>query len=107
MKNSLHGIGLPNHGKLLGNWYITTHAVQRYRSLYARHSSFQECKVQLIAFSCTARYIKDLHPGIHLYRTGRPQKIPLIVSTRFPCLPQLVTVLKPGCNQHRQVKSKF
>ena len=92
--NSLHGIGLPDNSPLRGNWYITPHAIKQYQARCDRYSSYEQCKSNLIAMSCTARFIKYLSEGISLYRTGKPQQIRLIVSERLPGKPQLVTVLK-------------
>ncbi len=76
-----------------GRWFVTPHAVQRYRERLDRSATYEQALAQLIRWSAAA-VLKhpDWHPGIDLYRSPKPWRARLYVSRRGPGLPQLVTV---------------
>jgi hypothetical protein len=78
--------------KIKGNWFITPHAIDRYLHKYPKLTR-KKAFLELIRISEMARLVKEHHPGIFIYRTGKPKRHRLVVSTRMPGLPQLVTVL--------------
>lgn len=77
-----------------GRWFITPHAVRRYIERVHR-CTYETALTRLIAASESAHPVREEEPGIWLYRTGRPLRLRLRVSTRGAGLPQLVTVLSP------------
>ncbi len=84
---------------LVGNWYITPHAIRAYIDKVDRNATWDEAKEVLQKWSMTATYVKEEYPGISLYRSpkhktfGGKWRWRLIVSRRKPGLPQLTTVL--------------
>lgn len=76
-----------------GNWFITPHAIKRYRQLCCCKIDDEQALEELIQISITARFVKEQYPGMSIYRTGKPWRHRLVVSTRQPGKPQLVTVL--------------
>ena len=84
---------------IAGKWFITPHAVKRYQRRCNGHSKYENALGELIRLSEQAHYVKDKHPGIELWRTGKPHRLRMIVSTRREGLPQLITVLKGHDNE--------
>lgn len=77
-----------------GAWFITPHAVRRYIELVDRSLSYEEARAALIRASLAAHRVKELEPGIALWRTGLPLRLRLRVAERGPGLPQLLTVMR-------------
>lgn len=74
-----------------GRWFITPHAVRRY--IRRTKKSYRESLNDLIRISEKARFVKKLRDNVFLFRTGKPYRHRLIISTRLPGKPQLITVL--------------
>ena len=77
---------------IAGKWFITPHAVRRYIERADRRCTYEQALAELVRLSESARPIKETSPGVWLYRTGKPLRLRLTVSTVGPGLPQLVTV---------------
>lgn len=75
-----------------GKWFITPHAVKRYIERVDRRATYEQALADLVRFSEVARSIKELSPGVWLYRGGRPLRLRFTVAMGGPGLPQLVTV---------------
>lgn len=76
-----------------GRWFVTPHAVQRFRERVDQHASYEDALAYLIAASARAHPVREIEPGLWLYREGKPRRLRFRVSTRGDGLPQLVTVL--------------
>lgn len=78
-----------------GRWFVTPHAVFRYRERIAPSLTYEQALAVLIRQSQCARRVKPLAGGLVLYRGPRPHRIRFLVSEstdqRHP-LPQLVTL---------------
>jgi hypothetical protein len=93
----------------MGRWFITPHAVRRYIERVDRTASYGQALGELVRFSDVARPIKEISPGVWLYRGGRPLRLRFRVASSpvrvdgDPGMPQLLTVIpghdraKPGC----------
>jgi hypothetical protein len=86
-----------------GEWFITPHAVERFRQMTQPDWTYEEALDELVGVSQQARPIRALYPGVWLYRTPkrrvdgrRVSGDRLVVSYRLPGAPQLVTVLPRG-----------
>lgn len=79
----------------VGRWFVTPHAVERYRERIDPRASYDVALARLIAESLVSRPVKELEPGLWLYRGSRPRRLRYRVSTAGDGLPQLVTVLAP------------
>lgn len=81
---------------IAGRWFITPHAVTRYRQRIAPHLTYEHALAELIRASQTAHRCTPRHdvPGAWLWRGGRPLRLRFIVQERVPpgSLPQLLTV---------------
>lgn len=81
----------------VGRFFITPHAVRRYQER-VRPCSYEEALAALIEASKSAHKVKDLEPGVEVWRAPRRHgRIRLRVSTKGPGLPQVMTVL-PQCS---------
>lgn len=77
-----------------GRWFITPHAVERYRARFHRHDGvgYEAALAELIRLSETAHPVKRKGDGM-LYRGPRPQRLRAIVADSSPGqLPVLLTV---------------
>lgn len=87
-----------------GPWFVTPHAVQRYRDR-VHDVSHEEALGALVDIAARAHYVRDLPSGMELWRGPRPLRLRLRVarSTAPGELPQLLTVLA-GCDAARGPK---
>lgn len=77
---------------MTGRWFITPHAVQRYRQR-VRECSYEEALAVLVDWSERAHYVKQRNDGAELWRGPKPLRLRLVVGKREDGAPQLVTVL--------------
>jgi len=84
---------------IAGGWFITPHAVQRYRDRVpgARLLSYERALAALIKTMDQAHYVKTIRDGFELWRGPKPHRLRLRVSRGGSALPQVVTVLR-GCD---------
>lgn len=75
-----------------GRWFITPHAVARYRERICPGASYEQALRDLIAWSERAHFVREQN-GSQLWRGPRPGKLRFWVSFGRHGLPQLVTVL--------------
>lgn len=80
------------NGGFRGNWFITPHAVERYIQRIRPGITYDQALEDLIAYSGTARRVKEWKLGVDLYRSGRPLRLRLMVGKREDGAPQLLTV---------------
>lgn len=78
-----------------GAWFVTPHAVQRYRERVDPRASYEVALARLVAESRVARPVKEIEPGLWLYRGSKPRRLRYRVSVAGGGAPQLVTVLAP------------
>lgn len=80
---------------IAGRFFVTPHAVRQFRSRYRWRGdvSFEQAQGELIRLIESARYIKPTHNGAELWKTGRPERLRLIVDPTTKPLPAVVTVL--------------
>ena len=78
-----------------GRWFITPHAVARYRQRFAPGFTYEEALAELIRASETARRVKVLVTGLVLYRGPKPRRLRFFLQEEVGplALPALVTVL--------------
>lgn len=65
-----------------GKWFITPHAVRRYRERCRIWLSYEDARDILIGLSMRARRIKERGPGVELWRGPKPERLRFIVTTR-------------------------
>lgn len=82
--------------RVAGRWFITPHAVDRFRERvhWARRFSYAKALGELINASERAHFVRILDSGKELWRGPKPMKLRLIVAPSATPgeLPQLVTV---------------
>jgi hypothetical protein len=81
---------------IAGRWFISRHAVDRYRERIRPGLTYEEALSDLIRLSGQAHFVKNIGDGIEFWRTGRPHRLRFRVSTRpseHGDKPQLLTVL--------------
>ena len=76
-----------------GKWFITPHAVARYRERIDRSLSYEQARDELVRCSERARRVKEITPGVWLYRGGKPRRLRFRVAENGNGAPQLLTVL--------------
>lgn len=80
-----------------GNWFVTPHAVHRYRERFAPGLDYDEALEILIMLSENVRYIKTFdygdRKGLELWRGPRPRKFRFWVGRSEEGYPQLVTIM--------------
>jgi len=83
-----------------GEWFITPHAIEKYRERFAPYLTYEEALEDLIEQSRKAHYVKtyDHHPnsirgGLELWRGPRPRRLRYWVGLDNDGKPQLVTVI--------------
>jgi hypothetical protein len=78
-----------------GPWFITPHAVTRYRERFAARATYEEALSELIRAALTARRVKLLPTGLVLYRGPKPRRLRFFLQEEVAphALPVLVTVL--------------
>ena len=80
---------------IAGRWFITPHAVRRYqRRGAAGTKQYKSALAELVRLSKQAHFVKEIKPGIELWRAGKPMRWRFIVSNRLPGRPQLITALR-------------
>jgi len=81
-----------------GPWFISPHAVQRYRER-VRDVAPQEALDALVDVASRAHFVRELPSGLALWRGPRPLRLRLRVAkpTTADDLPSLVTVMA-GCD---------
>jgi hypothetical protein len=81
-----------------GRWFITPHAVRRYIERVDRRATYEQALAELVRFSEVAHPVKEIDPGVWLYRSGKPKRLRFKVAVAprradgSPGLPQLLTV---------------
>ena len=75
-----------------GRFFITPHAVQRYRERAARSISYETALAELIQQSECAHRVKPMRDGAELWRGPKPLRLRMIVMPQKAGLPQLLTV---------------
>lgn len=76
---------------MMGRWFITPHAVTRYRERIRPKASYAQALGELIAMSASAHRVKVREDGAEEWRGGKPLRLRFRVSTDG----QLLTVLRP------------
>lgn len=79
-----------------GRWFITPHAVERFRDRagWQRASAYEDVLATLIDESRGAHFVKRLETGAELWRGPKPRRLRFIVGHGDGNLPALVTVLR-------------
>lgn len=83
-----------------GRWFVTPHAVERYRER-VEDVSYADALASLVAESERAHPVREIEPGLWLWRGAKPRRLRFRVSTHGPGLPQLVTVLEAHDGRRR------
>lgn len=85
-----------------GPFFVTPHAVNRYRERVHRGISYERALGELIEQAGRAHYVKDYHSGQY-WRGPKPMRLRLIVqNSSGGKLPQVVTVLPAADNMVRR-----
>jgi len=79
---------------IAGRWFVTPHAVRRYVERVDPQLTYELALAALIRESETARRVKELEPGVWLYRGRRPRRLRFRVAENDRGAPQILTVLK-------------
>ncbi len=84
-------------GLIPGRWFVTPHALRRYREIYPDLSD-SAALAALIALSERAHFVKRLASGAEAWRGPKPDRLRCVVAPAQPAagrtLPQLVTVIR-------------
>jgi hypothetical protein len=88
-----------------GPFFITPHAVWRYVERIRPGLTYERALRELIDICKGAHAVKEIEPGLSLWRGPKPRRLRLRVSTREPGLPQLVTVLTAHDGMRRHIES--
>jgi hypothetical protein len=87
------GVVAPKEGAR-GRWFVTPHALQRWREHFDRRSAALVALDHLIAECESAHFVKALDTGAQLWRGAQPRRARFVVSVGSEgSLPALVTVL--------------
>jgi hypothetical protein len=78
---------------MVGNWFVTPHAVRRYIERVDGSLSYEQALAELVCWSQKARRVKELRPGVWLYRGGKPKRLRFRVAENDNGAPQLLTVM--------------
>jgi len=76
-----------------GAWFVTPHAVRRYIERCEPGLTYEQALETLVRLSTEAQRVRDIAPGLALYRGPKPLRVRLRVADADAGLPQLVTVL--------------
>jgi len=76
-----------------GAWFITPHSVRRYIERIEPGLTYEQALGALVRLSTEAQRVRDIAPGLALYRGPKPLRVRLRVADGNGGLPQLVTVL--------------
>lgn len=76
-----------------GRWFITPHAVRRYRERCRPGLSYERALGELIRLSEAATFKRWVEPTVAEYVGPKPNRWRFRVSTVGKALPQLLTVL--------------
>lgn len=90
----------------VGRWFVTPHAVQRYRERVDPSVSYEQALGALVHLSERAHFVKRREDGVECWRVGRADgHLRLRVQPQADGLPQLLTVLPAfnGCRPRRRV----
>jgi hypothetical protein len=79
-----------------GRWFITPHAVRRYVERCRPELSYECALAELVAASETAKWRREVEPGIDEYVGPKPQRWRYRVAAGKSGLPQLLTVIGRG-----------
>lgn len=78
----------------VGAWFITPHAVRRYIERIEPGLTYEQALGALVRLSTEAQRVRDISPGLALYRGPKPMRVRLrVASGANGMMPQLVTVL--------------
>lgn len=84
---------------IAGRWFITPHAVRRYIERVRPGLDYEQALAEITEHSLTARRVKEIAPGIDLWRGAKPLRLRFRVAAdqRRPDgsfgKPQLLTVM--------------
>lgn len=90
---------------IAGPLFITPHAILRYIERIRPEIDRDRALTELIAIAEGAHPVKEIEPGLWLWRGPKPRRLRLRVSTIGPGLPQLVTVLTAHDGMRRHLGS--
>lgn len=79
----------------VGRWFVTPHAVQRYRDRIDPQASYEKALGVLIHLTARAHFVRPTREGAELWRlSGADGRLRFIVrASELGALPQLLTVL--------------
>jgi hypothetical protein len=84
-----------------GRWFVTPHAVKRYRERVDRGVTYEVALARLVEMSEVAHRVSVRPDGVEVWRVGRRfGRVRFCVQPAGEGLPQLLTVL-PGCEAAR------
>jgi hypothetical protein len=82
-----------------GKFFVTPHAVQRYRERVHRGITYEQALSEVIAAAATAHAVKEYRGGAQYYRCSRTfGRLRLLVNNKQPGKPQIVTILPAADN---------
>jgi len=77
-----------------GRFFVTPHAVERYRERVHRGISYERALEEILSECDRAHYVKDYVGGKQYWRGPKPMRLRLLVAPSVGSeLPQLVTIL--------------
>ena len=79
---------------IAGRFFVTPHAVRRFIERIDPRLTYEQALAELVGCSERVRRVKELSPGVWLYREGRPRRLRFIVAINGHGAPQLLTVLR-------------
>lgn len=91
-----------------GRWFITPHAVRRYIERVHPELTYDEALLVLTKLSELARRVKEIEPGIALWRGPRPERLRCIVAENADGgrLPQLLTLYQGHDYEWRELRGE-
>lgn len=78
---------------MIGRWFITPHAVTRFRERTAWDGNYVSARKELEKESQDAHFVKSLDSGAELWRGPKPRRLRFLVGPGEGGLPALLTVL--------------
>lgn len=85
--------GEPTSEVIAGPWFVTPHAVERYKHWARFEGSDQEALGRIVNEARRAHHVKKLESGTDLWRGPGPQRLRYIVGPGEGELPALITVM--------------